>query len=75
MRKNNVPRSIANNLGELYSISVGGEIFSQPPNAVSTWLNQQSIETWNKIRPTGSRLSGEDYKKVWMKLNGNSLSD
>lgn len=70
MRKNNVPRSIANRLGELYSTSVGGEIFNQPSNAVSDWLGQQNIETWNRVRPTGSRLSGQDYKRVWMKLNG-----
>lgn len=70
MRKNNVPRSIANRLGELYSASIGGEIFSQPSNSVSDWLGQQNTETWNRVIPTGSRLSGEDYKKVWMKLNG-----
>lgn len=70
MRKNNVPRSIANRLGELYSNSIGGEIFSQPSNRVSDWLDQQNMETWNRVIPAGSRLSGEDYKKVWMKLNG-----
>jgi replicative superfamily II helicase len=70
MRKNNVPRSIANRLGELYSNSIGGEIFSQPSNAVSDWLGQQNMETWNRVIPAGSRLSGEDYQKVWMKLNG-----
>lgn len=70
MRKNNVPRSIANRLGELYSASIGGEIFSQPSNSVSDWLDQQNAETWNRVIPAGSRLSGEDYKTVWMKLNG-----
>lgn len=70
MRKNNVPRSIANRLGELYSASIGGEIFSQPSNAVSDWLGQQNIETWNRVRPAESRLSGQDYRRVWMKLNG-----
>src|SRR5690606_38226873 len=38
MRKNNVPRSIANRLGELYSASVDGEIFTQPSNAVNNWI-------------------------------------
>lgn len=70
MRKNNVPRSIANRLGELYSASVRGEIFRQPSIAVSDWLAQQNIETWNMVISVGSRLSGQDYKKVWMKLNG-----
>jgi hypothetical protein len=72
MRKNNIPRSIANRLGELYSNSVGGEIFSQPSESVSNWLNQQSTEVWNQVRPVGSKLSGGEYRKVWMKLNGNA---
>ena len=70
MRKNNVPRSIANQLGELYSASVHGEIFTQTSSFVSEWIGQQETETWNGVRPAGSRLSGDDYKKVWMKLNG-----
>jgi len=70
MRKNNVPRSIANRLGELYSESVGGEIFSQPSSSVYDWINRQDTDTWNRVRPSGSRLSGDDYKAVWMKLNG-----
>jgi replicative superfamily II helicase len=70
MRKNNVPRSIANKLGELYNVSVQGEIFNQPANAVNDWLSRQEAETWNRVRPSGSRLSGEDYRQVWKKLNG-----
>lgn len=70
MRKNNVPRSIAKRLGELYSASVSGQIFDQPSSSVSQWIGQQDTETWSRIRPSGSRLSGDDYKKVWMKLNG-----
>lgn len=70
MRKNNVPRSIANRLGELYSASVNGEIFNQSSSAVIGWLNSQNADIWDRARPVGSRLSGQDYKKVWMKLNG-----
>lgn len=70
MRKNNVPRSIANRLGELYNASINGDIFNQSPDAVDNWLNQQGNETWNNAKPVGSRLSGEDYKRVWKKLNG-----
>ena len=70
MRKNNVPRSIANRLGELYSTSVNGQIFDQSTSSVSIWIGQQGTETWNRVKPVGSRLSGEDYRKVWKKLNG-----
>jgi hypothetical protein len=70
MRKNNVPRSIANRLGELYSASVEGAIFNQPSSAVSSWIGQQNNNVWEGARPVGSTLSGQDYKKIWMKLNG-----
>jgi superfamily II DNA/RNA helicase len=70
MRKNNIPRSIANRLGQLYDAAVNGEIFSQPTDSVNNWLRNQERETWESVRPTGSRLSGEEYKRVWEKLNG-----
>lgn len=70
MRKNNVPRSIANRIGHLYNEAVNGEIFSQPTDSVSNWLRVQGQETWDSVRPAGSRLSGQEYKRVWEKLNG-----
>lgn len=70
MRKNNVPRSIANRLGQLYSASIGGEIFDQPSNSVSNWLGNQTIEIWNTVRPAGAKLSGQDYMRIWKKLSG-----
>lgn len=70
MRKNNVPRSIANRIGQLYNEAVGGEIFSQGTDSVTNWLRNQGQETWDSVRPAGSRLSGEEYKRVWQKLNG-----
>ncbi len=71
MRKSNVPRSIANRLGELYSASVGGDIFSQQSASVFEWINQQSAITWNSSIPSNSILSGEDYQRIWKKLSGN----
>jgi superfamily II DNA/RNA helicase len=70
MRKNNVPRSIANRIGQLYNEAVNGEIFTQPTDSVSNWLRDQGQETWDRVRPVGSRLSGQEYKRVWEKLNG-----
>ena len=70
VRKNNVPRSIANRIGQLYNLSLNGEIFSQPSDSVSNWLSCQGQEIWNSVSPVGSRLSGEEYKRVWEKLNG-----
>jgi superfamily II DNA/RNA helicase len=70
MRKNNVPRSIANRIGQLYNEAVNGEIFSQPADSVSNWLSGQGQETWDSVRPARSILSGQEYKRVWEKLNG-----
>ncbi|SHH70642.1 DEAD/DEAH box helicase [Flavobacterium johnsoniae] len=70
MRKNNVPRSVANRLGELYNASVNGEIFNQPSDAVNNWISQQTTQTWTNVKPVDSKLSGEDYKRIWKKLNG-----
>ncbi|MBK9256325.1 MAG: DEAD/DEAH box helicase [Saprospiraceae bacterium] len=70
MRKNNIPRSIANRLGQLYNTAVNGEIFSQPTDSVNNWLRNQDREIWESVSPAGSRLSGEEYKRVWEKLNG-----
>jgi hypothetical protein len=71
MRKNNVPRSIANRLGELYNSSVGGDIFSQQAASVSEWISQQNVATWSSALPSSSVLSGEDYQRIWRKLSGN----
>ncbi|MCB5231110.1 MAG: DEAD/DEAH box helicase [Candidatus Cloacimonas sp.] len=70
MRKNNVPRSIANNIGKQFSKEVDGEIFNQPSSSVYEWLKNQTPDTWSKARSSKSLLSGEDYHKVWKKLNG-----
>ena len=70
MRKNNVPRSIATRLGELYNASIGGEIFSQSSTSINSWLNIQNENVWESVIPNNSRMSGEDYKKIWKKLSG-----
>lgn len=70
MRKNNVPRSIANRLGELYSISKNGRVFNESTDTVNIWISEQPQKTWEDVKPVGSKLSGEDYKRIWQKLNG-----
>ncbi len=70
MRKNNIPRSIAKKVGELYNASFGGNIFTQSTNEVNAWLNSLDPHTWESVRPTRSVMTGADYKRVWEKLNG-----
>lgn len=71
MRKINVPRSIANRLGYYYKREVGEEnIFNTTASEISNWLNRQNERIWNNAIPNNSRLSGDDYKRIWKKLNG-----
>lgn len=70
MRKNNIPRSIAKKVGELYNASCGGHIFEQSSIEVSAWLNSLDSNTWESVRPTSSVMTGADYKRIWEKLNG-----
>ncbi|MDH7604335.1 MAG: DEAD/DEAH box helicase [Melioribacter sp.] len=69
MRKANVPRSIANNLGNVYKQQFGDEIYNVNTSQVIKWLNSQKIEVWEKALPANSKLSGEEYIKIWKKLN------
>jgi len=70
MRKNNVPRSIANKLGQYFKQEVGEEnIFSAYSSEISDWLDRQNERVWDNSVPNSSILSGSDYKKIWKKLN------
>jgi hypothetical protein len=71
MRKNNVPRSIASRLGELYSASVGDQIFSQGSAAINTWINNLDERQWSNVAPNNGSMSGQDYRRIWQKLSGN----
>lgn len=71
MRKANVPRSIANNLGNIYKQQCGDKIYNSKTYQVIEWLTSQEIEVWEKVLPANSKLSGEEYVKIWKKLNYN----
>ena len=70
MRKNNIPRSIAKKMGDLYDISVSGDIFDQSSSEVVSWLDKQNINTWQSTISENSKLTGEDYRMIWKKLSG-----
>lgn len=70
LRKNNVPRSIATRLGELYRASQGDTIFSQSSNSIRVWLSSISDLNWDRVKPQNARLSGVEYKQIWRKLSG-----
>lgn len=70
MRKNYIPRNIANRIGELYSASNSGEIYSKTSTEVINWIESLPSETWNTIIPQNARLTGQEYKTIWKKLSG-----
>jgi len=66
MRINNVPRSIANKLGEIYKTETGGI----SPKSAYEWLKTKPSSVWNESVPPNKNISGNDYKKIWEKLSG-----
>ena len=72
MRINNVPRSIANKLGELYAASIGrSNIFSASSSQINQWLSELSTAHWSASKESEQSFSGADYKKIWRKISGN----
>jgi len=71
MRKNNIPRSIANRMGRLFKeYNNLDNVFEVSSSEVTRWLDSQDASTWEEAIPVNSNLSGEEYKKIWKKLNG-----
>ncbi len=70
MRKNNVPRTIASRLGQLYSSAFGEDIFNQSSSAINNWIKNLDNSEWNTVVPTNSLMSGNDYKVIWKTLSG-----
>lgn len=70
MRKNNIPRSIALRVGELYSATYQGQIFNKSTSEVMAWINALPNDTWNTLKPRNSKLTGREYKQIWKKLTG-----
>lgn len=66
MRINNVPRTIANKLGEIYKMEIG----NISPRSAYKWLKSIPTSIWDKSVPSDKSMSGEDYKKIWEKLSG-----
>lgn len=70
MRKANVPRSIANKLGEYYKNNVNKNIDTAKISDINNWLKGVNIKAWEDSLPDNTKLSAEEYKTLWKKLNG-----
>ncbi|SNX54500.1 DEAD/DEAH box helicase [Thermoanaerobacterium sp. RBIITD] len=69
MRMNNVPRSIAPNLG--YKLkSASKDIYKITPSQAQKWLNELPDKEWHSAVAAGKALNGGEYKRVWQILNG-----
>lgn len=68
MRINNIPRSIASDLGHVYKSQVS-DIYKSTTTEVSNWLKNQPTSVWDNA-VNNKEISGSDYKRVWGILNG-----
>jgi hypothetical protein len=70
MRMNAAPRSVAENLGELFRSNFGQETAKANISQAREFMKNLGETDWNRIRPKDSRLSGSDYKTIWGLLSG-----
>ena len=68
MRNLNVPRLIAKQMGERFGRDVRG--LEGRMGRARDWLNEQPVAAWQEVVPTGSRLNGAEYRRVWAIING-----
>lgn len=69
MRMNNVPRSIAERLGEEFKSSVFDKDKSNSKNT-REYLKNLDQSTWDRVVPESSYLSGAEFKSIWKLLSG-----
>jgi len=69
MRMNNVPRSVAEKVGEAFRSQEGIKINLSPKQA-GEYLKSLTKDDWSRLKPNGSVMTGEDYQKVWKRLSG-----
>lgn len=71
MRINNVPRSIADNVGKLYLEEHDPTtLYASRSTNVIKWLDDMSKEKWNSTIPTGKGINGSEYKQIWKQISG-----
>ena len=71
MRMNNVPRSVAGEMGIEYKKSFEN-IYSQSSYEIRKWIEALPEEKWNSFVGTKNGISGNEYKAIWKVLNSES---
>lgn len=69
MRINNIPRSIASNMGKSFK-AYNPNIYDTTSNNVTNWLKSLPESDWDKAVIKKRIISGKEYKRVWQILNG-----
>ncbi len=67
LRKENIPRTIANHLGNKLKGEFGNEALIKKSTDIQGWLQEKN---WQSIIPSNKYISGDEYKKIWKKLAG-----
>lgn len=70
MRMNFAPRSVSENLGQLYRQTVGRSVGGDSLVQARDFLRELSDIEWQRVCPEGAILSGRGYRKVWNVLSG-----
>lgn len=70
MRMNSVPRSVAENLGEIFLKEYGGKLDMTSPLKAKQFVRLLKPRDWEKVKPANSPMSGEDYFNIWKRLSG-----
>lgn len=70
MRINSVPRSIATNLGERFVSMEGDQGEKRNVRKAREFLKSLSVNEWQEAAPKGAKMSGADYREVWLRLTG-----
>jgi len=69
MRMHQVPRSIATRLGEKMRLDAGHARDLTVPEA-RAYLRGLKPEAWGRASPTGTTMSGSEYRAIWQQLSG-----
>ena len=68
LRMNDVPRSVAETLGDSFEKEYGIE--DMTVKNARTFLKELSDAAWDSAAPENAAMSGEDYRHVWQQLSG-----
>lgn len=73
LRNLGVPRSMAVPLGEKFRKDGKEEVPSLL--AMRKWLEGLEVSAWNECAPQDSKLTGEEYQRIWKVMNGYYVSN